>query len=147
MTWKKPPPRVKAYTGENPSAPRAQVVRIVDDRARAVVPIEKGPKAKPGKRAPNKREAAWLGKVVQVGCIACFIDGNPSRPTAVHHMLRGGVRLGHLFSFGLCDPGHHQGGQPFGLISRHPTKARFEEHYGPESHLLAIAQELARAIK
>ena len=136
---KLPAPRpCKVYEGQNPSAPRAQAVRISDGRARMVVPMEKGPKSKPGKRTPNKREAAWLGKVVQVGCIACFIDGQPSRPTAVHHMLRGGVRMGHLFSFGLCDPGHHQGGQPLGLISRHPWRAQFERRYGTELELPAM---------
>lgn len=41
MTWKRPPPRVKPYTGINPSAARAPAVRVPDLRSRAVVPIEK----------------------------------------------------------------------------------------------------------
>lgn len=39
---KLPPPRpCKQYTGANPSAPRAQAVRIADGRARLVLPIAK----------------------------------------------------------------------------------------------------------
>lgn len=127
------------WEGPTPS-PRVPALRVVDTRAQIVVPLPKGPKAKPGKRTPTKREADWMDKIVRLGCVACFIDGHAPRTTAVHHMLRGGVRMGHLFTIGLCDPGHHQGGTEFGLISRHPYKARFEERYGPESQLLAITQ-------
>jgi hypothetical protein len=54
----------------------------------------------------------------------------------VHHILRGGVRMGHLYSLPLCDPGHHQNGGQFGMVSRHPFKARFEQRYGTEAELL-----------
>ncbi len=97
----------------------------------------KGPKHRPGKRSPTKEEERWLGAIVRHGCIACIKDGHDPRPTAVHHILRGGVRMGHLFSLPLCDPGHHQNGAPLGLISRHPNKAAFEARYGTEWELLA----------
>lgn len=97
----------------------------------------KGIKARPGKRAPTVAERAWMDAIVRYGCIACWIDGSGHRPAAVHHILRGGVRLGHLFTLPLCDPGHHQGGEALGLISRHPWKARFEKKYGTEIELLA----------
>lgn len=45
--------------------------------------------------------------------------------------------MGHLFTIGLCDPGHHQNGQQFGMISVHPWKARFEAKYGSQLDLLA----------
>lgn len=97
----------------------------------------KAAKARPGKRAPTKAEAHWMSLIVDHGCIACRIDGHAPRPTTVHHILRGGVRMGHLFSLPLCDPGHHQGGGEFGLVSLHPYKARFAERYGTEWELLA----------
>ena len=100
-------------------------------------PVPKGEKAKPGKRAPTKDEAEWMRAIVAYGCIACRLDGHAPRPTAVHHILRGGVRMGHKYTIGLCDPGHHQGGGPLGLLSRHPYKARFEARYGTELQLLA----------
>jgi hypothetical protein len=103
-------------------------------------PVPKGEKAKPGKRAATKDEAAWMDAIVRYGCIACRLDGRPPRPTAVHHILRGGVRLGHKHTIGLCDPGHHQNGGQFGLTSRHPYKARFEAKYGTELQLLAHLQ-------
>lgn len=97
----------------------------------------KGPRHKPGKRKPNAVEKRWMDAIVKHGCIACIKDGHEHRPTTVHHILRGGVRMGHLFSLPLCDPGHHQDGKPLGLISRHPDKAAFEARYGTEWELLA----------
>ncbi len=110
--------------------------------SQAVVAAPKGVKCKPGKRAPTKEESEWMDKIVRLGCIACILDAKPTRPTAVHHILSGGRRIGHLFSLGLCDPGHHQNGGPIGLVSRHPYKARFEAKYGTELELLEIVRRM-----
>jgi hypothetical protein len=107
------------------------------------VAVPKGIKAKPGKRTPTALEADWIVKAVAFGCVACWLDGVRSATPAYHHIVVGNRRLGHLFGFGLCDPGHHQHGQQLGLISRHPWKARFEAKYGTEFELLAkLKQEL-----
>lgn len=108
----------------------------------ALVAVPKGEKARPGKGAPTKEERAWMDAITRLGCICCLLDGVEPRPTTVHHILRGGVRMGHLYSLPACDPGHHQGGQPLGLISRHPYKARFEERYGTEAQLLELVKRL-----
>ncbi len=79
-----------------------------------------------------------MDAIVAYGCIACRIDGLGITPPAVHHILRGGQRIGHLFTLPLCDPGHHQGGQAKGVISRHPWKAQFEARYGTEAELLDV---------
>jgi hypothetical protein len=101
--------------------------------------VPKGVKAKPGKRTPNKAEREWMDAIVASGCIACRLDSLPAKglPCAVHHILSGGRRMGHLFTLPLCDPGHHQNGGQFGMVSRHPWKARFEAQYGSELSLLA----------
>jgi hypothetical protein len=84
-----------------------------------------------------------MDAIVEHGCVACRADGVAPRATAVHHLIRGGHRIGHLFTLPLCDPGHHQGGAQLGLVSRHPWKARFEQRYGTELELLAkLKQEL-----
>lgn len=136
-----------------PIAPRSPVMLALDvlegrvqlDSPRLVPRnLVKGPKAKPGKRAPTKDERAWMDAVAAYGCIACRMDGRGFRPAAVHHILRGGLRIGHRFTIGLCDPGHHQGGQPLGLISRHPWKTRFERRYGTEMQLLAHVQRVLK---
>ena len=104
--------------------------------------------AKPGKTAPTKEEREWMDAIVRYGCIACVLDGVLPRPTAVHHIISANRRMGHLFTLPLCDPGHHQGGQPLGLISRHPWKAQFEARYGTEDELLATLQhEIAHGKK
>jgi hypothetical protein len=80
-----------------------------------------------------------------MGCVACRLDGLGFRPAAVHHILRGGRRIGHLFTLPLCDPGHHQGGQPLGMLSRHPWKAQFEARYGTELELLELLRAEVQA--
>lgn len=106
-----------------------------------VVAVPKDAPAKPGKGAPTVAEAEWMRRIVEYGCIACILDGHWPRPAAVHHILRGGRRMGHMYTIPLCDPGHHQGGAPRGMVSRHPWKARFEERYGSEMDLLALMRE------
>lgn len=135
-TFKRPPPRpAKAWTADELPGARVPVVVPVVDAP--ISPQPKDVKAKPGKRAPKAEEARWMDEIVAYGCVACRMD-NPLRvtPPAVHHILRGGRRIGHRFTLPLCDPGHHQGGQPMGMTSRHPWKARFERIYGSEDHLL-----------
>jgi len=100
-------------------------------------PVEKDVPCRPGKRTPTKAEREWMDWIVAYGCVACRADGLGYRPAAVHHLLRGGRRIGHLYTIPLCDPGHHQGSQPMGFVSRHPWKHRFERRYGSEEHLLA----------
>lgn len=134
-----PPPRKPAKVIEYTPRPRtpAQPVLVADGKARMVVPVPKAEKAKPGKRTPTVDEQRWMDAIVAYGCVACRIDGNGFVPAAVHHILRGGVRMGHLFTLPLCDPGHHQNSSDK-RISRHPWKARFEQRYGSEDHLLSM---------
>ncbi len=103
--------------------------------------VPKGITAKPGKRSRTVIEAEWISRAVEYGCLACRLDGLEPRPSAYHHIVVGGRRLGHLFGFGLCDPGHHQNGDAIGLVSRHPHKARFEKRYGAEMYLLGVLKQ------
>lgn len=122
------------------ATPLQRPVRYAAPSNDAVFTVPKGEKAKPGKGAPNAEEREWMDWIVSYGCVACRIDGLGFTPPAVHHILRGGRRMGHLFTIPLCDPGHHQGGESRGAVSRHPWKARFEERYGAEADLLARLQ-------
>jgi hypothetical protein len=97
-------------------------------------------------------EREWCEAIVQIGCIACIVStGIYGTPGAVHHLLSGGRRIGHLETICLCDPGHHQRSPTDLKISRHPFKARFEEAYGTEQELLSltrflVAQRAARMV-
>lgn len=87
-------------------------------------------------------ERAWMDDISQIGCIVCLLFENaPGTPGAVHHLLSGGRRIGHLDTICLCDPGHHQKGT-VRKVSRHPNKARFEAAYGSEVRLLEKTREL-----
>ncbi len=129
-----------------PLQPLTRVPNYASPANDALVAVPKGEKARPGKGAPTKEERAWMDAITQLGCICCLLDGVEPRPTTVHHILRGGVRMGHLYSLPACDPGHHQGGQPLGLISRHPHKARFEQRYGTEAELLDLVKRLVGTV-
>lgn len=90
----------------------------------------------------TKLESRWCDAITQMGCICCLLFFYaPGTPGAVHHLLRGGRRIGHLDTICLCDPGHHQNGQA-PKVSRHPTWARFEAAYGTEEFLLAKTRDL-----
>ena len=121
------------------STSRAVMVPVA---AAPAVAIPKEAAARKGKRAPTVAERAWMDAITALGCIACLIDGRERVPGAVHHILRGGHRIGHLHTICLCDPGHHQNGQPMGLISRHPWKAQFEARYGTEAELLELTKKI-----
>lgn len=126
---------------------RAQERKEKRASAPAAVAIPKEEPTRPGKRTATKDEKAWMDAVAAYGCIACHIDGVRPRPTAIHHLLRGGQRIGHKHTIGLCDPGHHQGGKLLGLVSRHPDKAQFEKKYGTEAQLLKRTQKVLKKQK
>lgn len=119
---------------------RSPVLASMRPVAGPIRAMPKGPVGKPGKGAATVAEQEWLDAIVEFGCVACWLDGHPSRPCCPHHLLRGGQRMGHLFTIPLCDPGHHQNA-PAGMVCRHPYKARFEQRYGAEQDLLQLVYD------
>lgn len=94
----------------------------------------------------TKAEKLWMDDITAIGCVVCYLMGYRSTPGAVHHLLRGGRRIGHLSTICLCDPGHHQNPSAgSGKIPRHPGKLRFEREYGTEESLLKRTKELVAA--
>lgn len=92
----------------------------------------------PSGRKPNAEEQRWIDAIMEFGCVACYLDGFPECPAALHHIVECGRRLGHRWSLPLCDPGHHQNGQARGKVPLHPGKSRqFIALYGTERELLA----------
>ena len=59
-------------------------------------------------RAPTKYEAERIEAMKRLGCVACAVLGIPYAQIEVHHLLDGGVRMGHWFTIPLC-AGHHRG--------------------------------------
>ena len=77
----------------------------------------------------RKREAKYLSKVADIGCIICYRAGYPGTPAEIHH-IRGvglgmGVRNSHDNAIPLC-PEHHRGNSGYHGLGR---KA-FERSYG-----------------
>lgn len=92
---------------------------------------------------PTKAESEWMDAITALGCIVCRLQGRGYVPGAVHHMIKGGRRVGHLFTILLCDPGHHKNANPSsGEVSRHPNRKEFERRYGTEEWLLEKTKEM-----
>jgi hypothetical protein len=127
--WK-PTPRE-----ERPLAPIRRLERNANYAGTLGAAVPKGEKAKPGKRTPNAEEKRWMDRITDYGCVACHMDGRGRVEPCVHHILRGGHRMGHLYTLPLC-LAHHQHDTASGLIARHPYKAQFEARYGDEMALL-----------
>lgn len=97
---------------------------------------------------PTTAEREWMAAISRLGCIVCRMQGRGYVPTAVHHIIDGNRRKGHLFTIPLCDPGHHQGAtKRSGEVSRHPNKAQFEARYGTEEFLLELTKQVVRSVK
>lgn len=118
----------------------AAFARVTGKEAVAVSKLKAGREAKSkpikhGKVPATVEEKRWMANVAAFGCIVCHLQGRGYVPCAVHHIVEGGRRVGHLFTIGLCDPGHHQNTPDRSEISRHPNKARFVAAYGTEYEL------------
>lgn len=103
--------------------------------------------------APTKAERQWMGKIVAYGCCACRSDTGKDwlRPVEVHHLLDGGVRIGHHATVALCQF-HHRGIPPegfnvktatakFGPSLFHNGRA-FRARYGDDKALRAFQEYL-----
>lgn len=107
------------------------------------VPTARKP-MKSKKITPTAAESRWMAAVAELGCIVCLKFHQVKTPCAVHHIVEGSRRVGHMFTIGLCDPGHHQNTQTSQKISRHPDKKRFEKSYGSEYELLEYTQKILK---
>jgi hypothetical protein len=105
------------------------------------------PRMKSHQRTPTKAEKLlWSRMAETVGCIACHLDGRHNLVVSIHH-IDGRTKPGcHKKVLPLC-AGHHQDatGEDKTLVAVHPDKARFEQRYGPQMGLLALAHQLIAA--
>lgn len=86
----------------------------------------------------TKKDNAWLGAIVELGCIACMVQGTPGTPAEVHHIRSGqgrGQRADHQQSIGLC-PAHHRGADHPRTASIHGSPRAFIAQFGTEAELL-----------
>lgn len=125
-----------------------QLARTPMPRAtKAMAPVgQRAKRTGQGKVAPTAIEKDWMDRAQAFGCIVCYLQQGARTPAAIHHILSGGRRMGHLYTLPLCDPGHHQNSPTPLKISRHPDKARFDAAYGTELELLALLQQLLRQV-
>lgn len=78
----------------------------------------------------TREEAAWFDAITRHGCVCCIELGYEHDPDGYrveqHHLLSGGIRMGHLFSVGLCC-WHHRAR----ILLSHWSLAQHRIHLGP----------------
>jgi hypothetical protein len=80
--------------------------------------------------------------VQALGCIVCRLEGLGYVEAEIHHVLKNGRRMGHMFVLPLCALHHRIGYNHVEIVSRHPWKREFEARYGTEEQLLARVDEM-----
>jgi hypothetical protein len=82
-------------------------------------------------------------KLVEIGCIACRKAGSGYRAPDIHHVLRGGRRIGHQATLPLC-PNHHRWPSDGSVVG--PSLADgsklFAAKFGTQQQLLAEVNKL-----
>lgn len=94
-------------------------------------------------RTPNAEEKRLHDRLaLEVGCIACRLDGRINTHVSIHHIDGRTKPDAHKLVLPLC-AGHHQDGTGApGLIAVHPWKKRFETMYGTQRELLALCMKI-----
>lgn len=78
---------------------------------------------------PTKAEQARMDAMIELGCIACILEGvGSSVSPEIHHFLSGNKRRGHMFSAPLCC-WHHRAEPFYGY-----SMAECLETFGPSFH-------------
>ncbi|TKV08244.1 hypothetical protein FDX19_15515 [Citrobacter sp. wls619] len=91
----------------------------------------------------TKAEKAHVGKVAELGCVACFIQaGVWGTPGEIHHIREGqgaAQRSGWFEVICLCTNHHRNSGD--GKLAIHAGKESFTRAYGKEQELLILTLE------
>ncbi|MCR4299886.1 MAG: Ref family protein [Gallionella sp.] len=90
----------------------------------------------------TKAEHDLQSAMRELGCIVCRLDLGLHSPASIHHILRGGRKIGEYDVLPLCRL-HHQGGcNGHRYTSRHPWRKVFILRYGTEEYLLGETLKL-----
>lgn len=86
---------------------------------------------------PTKDESTRMYLIKrEIGCIACRMDGANGVPADAHHIISGGLRMGHRYTIPLCRTHHNQ------------VKSKaFHMRYGEELSMLRETNELIERYK
>lgn len=86
----------------------------------------------------------WDRMASEIGCIACRVAGRSTSDYVSIHHIDGRTKKGcHRMVLPLCAGCHQQGtGTDKSLVAVHPNKARFEQLYGTQLELLALAHSI-----
>jgi len=103
-----------------------------------------------GKRkARSKATKAYMGRVAELGCIACLIAGTPGTPPELHHPRTdagAGQKAPDSDVIPLCPP-HHRGTMHPLVPSIHLDRLKFIETFGSEAELLERVQLILKGAK
>jgi hypothetical protein len=88
---------------------------------------------------PTAAQRKVFEQQVELGCIACYLDGVYTQP-CIHHGKENGGYRNHDFTLPLCPPHHQHEYAINGVPNRHKNPIEFRERYGTdrELHILTM---------
>ena len=90
---------------------------------------------------PTAKQKRTWSKMVEFGCLPCYLDGNPGTPAGISHCHDAGYR-DHDCVWPSCETHHlYQNAVP-GVPNRHKSAIEFRNKYGADSDLSALAMEM-----
>ena len=89
---------------------------------------------------PTAAQKRFWGKVFEVGCIPCHLEGKFSFPE-IHHVKKHG-RRDHSLVYGCCPAHHRPTAGVTGVMNRHGNPKEFSEKYGTDAELYRKCMEL-----
>lgn len=92
----------------------------------------------------TNKDRQRLGRLAEIGCIACYKQGTPGTPAEIHHPRAGtglALRASNDRAIPLC-PAHHRGTAGLSVPSIHGSKNAFIEAFGTEAELLELCNTL-----
>jgi hypothetical protein len=95
----------------------------------------------------SKEEVTRFQHIYDLGCLPCRLIGINNQPCQIQHVLSGGRRVSHSYSYGSC-PYHHEGIPLNGISietmykrfgpSRKLHKKEFTDQFGTEEELVEM---------
>ena len=93
---------------------------------------------------PTAADKRRFSKLVEVGCVACKLEGMVYTYPQIHHARIGTSRRDHQRTFGVCGIHHLATSAVPGIPNRHGSPKDFRETYGTDDELLTYVNGLIK---
>lgn len=97
-------------------------------------------------RTPTAAEKRHMDRVVQLGCVVCWLEQLGFTPAEIHHLEGKTKPDAHRKVLPLCFPHHRSGVKCDEYVSFHPWKSEFHSRYGTAEELLSAVDQMLERV-